>query len=659
MRRNSLSVVNVSRRFLRRYVAPIATGERCCSTSTTQSSPLTHPQTFDAFIEFLQQRGMHVTSAAPSGGAAGSSSAATTGGGLPSSVLRSIVKIFATTSQPNCIIPWQMRQQMNVSGSGFVMSLEKRLVITNAHVVQNAQFVELRKHGDSNNHTGFVVFLAADCDVALVHVPDDSFWDEEGLIPLRFDTGHRSGSLMEEVRSAPSVPSTEHKCSAVEQLADLHECGSPFDGLPALQDSVKVAGYPVGGDQISITSGVVSRIDVGSYGSNTHSPLLTVQIDAAINHGNSGGPALHGTSHRVVGIAFQVLGNAESIGYIIPVPVVAAVMARFRRSTVMGLIHAAVGHRLPHSDGDSPAALALEAQQKLTSTDSRCYSAHMPSLGIYYQVLMNKHLRAYHGLNASQTGIRVSEIALRSLSNGQLKIGDILLSINGYKIENDGTVEFRPRERVQFSHIAAMTPLGKKVSLGVLRSRDKKSTGSDSTNEEITVDVEPSVAAPLVRVHLMNDEHRERPKYCMIGGIVVSTLTSNLLAEWGENWYNVAPRWLLNAYQAQTVTDDVDEIVVVVQVIPHPVNQSYDFLYARIVKLVDDVPVKNFDHFKALISERRSRALSSEHKGQQDVVVLRAVAHGLITTDAVLPLRDAIAADEAIAQQYLMPPQNW
>ena len=41
------------------------------------------------------------------------------------------------------------------------------------------------------------------------------------------------------------------------------------------------------------------------------------QIDAAINSGNSGGPALQ--DDKVIGIAFETLDNAENIGYIIPV----------------------------------------------------------------------------------------------------------------------------------------------------------------------------------------------------------------------------------------------------------------------------------------------------------------------------------------------------
>ena len=48
---------------------------------------------------------------------------------------------------------------------------------------------------------------------------------------------------------------------------DFWEGVSPveFGDLPALQDAVTVVGYPIGGDTISVTSGVVSRIEILSY----------------------------------------------------------------------------------------------------------------------------------------------------------------------------------------------------------------------------------------------------------------------------------------------------------------------------------------------------------------------------------------------------------
>ncbi len=58
-----------------------------------------------------------------------------------------------------------------------------------------------------------------------------------------------------------------------------------FLGLPWLDSNVTAVGYPTGGEQVCVTRGVVSRIDVGEcvrYGGR----LLCVQIDAAINPGN-------------------------------------------------------------------------------------------------------------------------------------------------------------------------------------------------------------------------------------------------------------------------------------------------------------------------------------------------------------------------------------
>lgn len=58
-----------------------------------------------------------------------------------------------------------------------------------------------------------------------------------------------------------------------------------------MEDAVTVLGYPTGGDTISVTSGIVSRVELQQYAHGAFT-LLAVQIDAAINPGNSGGPAL-------------------------------------------------------------------------------------------------------------------------------------------------------------------------------------------------------------------------------------------------------------------------------------------------------------------------------------------------------------------------------
>nr|XP_016437824.1 PREDICTED: protease Do-like 2, chloroplastic isoform X2 [Nicotiana tabacum] len=105
-----------------------------------------------------------------------------------------------------------------------------------------------------------VLARGVECDIALLSVESKDFW--EGAEPLCF--GH----------------------------------------LPHLQDAVTVVGYPLGGDTISVTKGVVSRIEVTSYAHGS-SELLGIQIDAAINPGNSGGPAFNDDG-ECIGVAFQV-----------------------------------------------------------------------------------------------------------------------------------------------------------------------------------------------------------------------------------------------------------------------------------------------------------------------------------------------------------------
>merc|ERR1719261_2011612 len=92
--------------------------------------------------------------------------------------------------------------------------------------------------------------------------------------------------------------------------------------VPHLEDDVLCVGFPVGGETISVTSGVISRIEVTTY-TQAAAELLGIQIDAAINSGNSGGPAFN-EAGECVGVAFQSLGadEAENVGYVIPTVVV-------------------------------------------------------------------------------------------------------------------------------------------------------------------------------------------------------------------------------------------------------------------------------------------------------------------------------------------------
>jgi S1-C subfamily serine protease len=87
------------------------------------------------------------------------------------------------------------------------------------------------------------------------------------------------------------------------------------------RDDEEVLGYPTGGDSSSVTSGDVSRIKMLEYAqAGLH--LLAMQINAAINAGNSGGGPIEDMDGNVGGVAFQSWESAENIGCVVPVPVV-------------------------------------------------------------------------------------------------------------------------------------------------------------------------------------------------------------------------------------------------------------------------------------------------------------------------------------------------
>ena len=157
-----------------------------------------------------------------------------------------MVKIFATRNTIDYKNPWQSKGVQEISGSGCI--IQGNRVLTNAHVVNQNTFIQVRRESSQKKYIAKVETVGNDCDLAILRVEDPEFFN--GVSPL--------------------------------------EIGE----LPNLQDTVTVIGFPMGGDKLSITQGVVSRMEGIDY-VNSDRSLLGVQIDAAINPGNSGGPAIN------------------------------------------------------------------------------------------------------------------------------------------------------------------------------------------------------------------------------------------------------------------------------------------------------------------------------------------------------------------------------
>ncbi len=167
-------------------------------------------------------------------------------------VRSSVVKILATRRLPDMFRPWTKKSPHEIPGSGVV--IEGNRILTNAHIVAFASQIYVQPFQSAEKFIARVVAEAPGIDLAVLELEDVSFF-----------------------RIYPSLPLEEK--------------------LPRAKDTVNVYGYPVGGKEQSITEGIVSRIE---YSRMYYDILgLRIQIDAALNPGNSGGPAIK--DEKIVG----------------------------------------------------------------------------------------------------------------------------------------------------------------------------------------------------------------------------------------------------------------------------------------------------------------------------------------------------------------------
>ena len=185
-------------------------------------------------------------------------------------VRRSVVKIEVTRVEADIYEPWKREAPSEASGTGVI--IDGNRILTNAHVVNYARSITVQTFGSSTKVTAKVIGMSAGMDLAILSVDKKGFFDERPAMQMD-------------------------------------------DELPAVRSTVNAYGFPYGGTQISVTEGIVSRIQFGRY--YYSSTGLRIQIDAALNPGNSGGPAVK--DGRMVGLVFSRIQGGDNIGYLIPV----------------------------------------------------------------------------------------------------------------------------------------------------------------------------------------------------------------------------------------------------------------------------------------------------------------------------------------------------
>ncbi|MEI8105986.1 MAG: trypsin-like peptidase domain-containing protein [Actinomycetes bacterium] len=188
-----------------------------------------------------------------------------------------------TVSSSAGVSPFGRTQTQQAEGSGFVLDSHGNIV-TNQHVIAGATAVSVR-FWNGKVFKATVVGTDASTDLAVVHV------------------------------SAPASllhPLTLGNSTHVQVGDTVIAIGSPF------------------GFTGTVTSGIVSALQRTMTSPTNYTIGNAIQTDAAINHGNSGGPLID-TLGQVIGVNSQIQsdsGGNEGVGFAIPSSTVKPVVAQ-------------------------------------------------------------------------------------------------------------------------------------------------------------------------------------------------------------------------------------------------------------------------------------------------------------------------------------------
>ena len=457
-----------------------------------------------------------------------------------------IVRIENSAAVPDYSSPWNPPRPSGGSGTGFLVG--ENQFLTNAHVVSNSSRVLIKKVNDPQPYAARVKFIAHDCDLAMLELVD----------PTPF------------------------------QDIDKLEIGD----LPKLDTSVTVVGYPIGGERISVTRGIVSRIDFRPYSHSGVDHHLTIQIDAAINPGNSGGPVLQ--DGRVVGVAFQgYTGSvAQNVGYMIPTPVI----ERFLKDVEDGRYDLYVDINAGNFELVNPAArLALGIPEE------------------------------YNGL-----GVMVGSVDSQGSAGGILEIGDVLLSIDDKPIASNGFIDLNG-EQVNMNEIVERKFAGDSITLDLLRAGEKKT---------VTLPLKPF--APYL---ITANQYGKRPEYIVYAGLTFQPLDRNLLA--AQNLSNQTVRYWFNYFVSEELYQERAEPVIFTRALPDEINTYIEGYAGGLVDSVNGQKIGSMEDMRD--------ALLDAEISEGEFITIRLLNEGrplVISKSKVIEANERIARTYGIREPY-------
>ncbi len=434
-----------------------------------------------------------------------------------SALTQSVVKVFATSRAPDPFKPWAKQSPQDSTGSGVV--IDGNRILTNAHVVSYASLVQIQASGSGEKLTASVVAIAPGIDLAVLKLEDESFFKQ-------------------------------------------HPPMARASALPDVKDAVLAYGFPTGGTSMSITKGIVSRIEYAPY--NFPVSGLRIQIDAAINAGNSGGPAVSAdpkTGDKMIGLAYSRLNNAQNIGYIIP---------------------------------------NEEIELFLSDVADGRYDGK-PTFHDEMQTLENPALRAFLKLDRSVKGVVVHQ-PLSLDPSYPLKKWDVITHIGETPVDDQGMVKAGAELRLNMRYTVQKIAKNARVPVTVVRA-----------GQSIKLDLPLPQDRPL----LIPDLKGDYPPYFVYGPMVFSKATIQFASFMNNNANTIMAFGIIRSplvtHRGDAPTPEREELVVISSpFFPHKLATGYSNATASVIRAVNGTPVRSLSHLVTLLRDMKDEFVSFE-----------------------------------------------
>lgn len=439
-------------------------------------------------------------------------------------IRKGVVQIKTYSQGHDAFSPWQMTPVRGSGGTGFIVGKDK--ILTNAHVISNAKYIQVQRYNQTVWYEVDILYVAHDCDLAMLKAKDEKFYED----------------------------------------ATSFELGP----IPDLNSPVTVVGYPIGGDKISVSRGIVSRKEQSTYAHSEVDSHLVIQVDAAINPGNSGGPAIQ--NNKIAGVAFQVASRGENIGYLIPTTVIKYFLKDIEDGKYDGYVE--LGARTMNS--------------------------------------FNESLRKSRKIPDELNGVFVTKVLKGGSAEGYLKKDDLLLEIDGLPIGRNGTIVLDRDARIDFVEIVDNKHAGDTISFKIFRD------GKIQTVQ--------FPAKKMEEFNYMRHKYDEPFDFFMLGGLLFQEYSRDLIQEWGRNNETQGGSQFIYRFFYfidEELYRETEKDIIFYRKLSHPANSHSDYFINMVLESVNDIKLKNLQHLREIASDPGNKFLKLKFKDIELPLILK------------------------------------